>query len=340
MVPSVKISPLSPHSATVEALTEFQEFISDKKLQDANVRLGTRCTRCLLLCLTVLLCIVGFVYGVLPHAKVEYVPDAAKYYDPAVGLTLRITACDVNFVAGTEPSISLVAIREAGVDSKLVFTWAGAAYASSITSITAENQAHTCERALYEEEASCGAVCLIRVTVPPSAKDSASFTILQDEQDASQPHITIEGINAKSIAIGSDAELTMNLHVILRRCILSGAITARMRYGYVSAWDSRLGSADMRSPFSASFYLFNLDVSGFNHVHLDYRQPMNRLCFSTDAPQGQAQLNVYDQDPHGNCLKADSYQKTARIYDPDSNGWVTRTEFNEGLSRFLCCGKV
>jgi hypothetical protein len=91
---------------------------------------------------------------------------------------------------------------------------------------------------------------------------------------------------------------------------------------------------------AASFYLVNLDATGFADVELRYRQPMSRLCLATDMAAPSVSLAPVLAPPEPDCTDHGARTWTDALYDVNSNGRVTLQEFEEGLYSLVCCGEA
>ena len=236
---------VAPADALVDPHLEQTAYVEKrtKQITDKTPGFGKRLPRLLVLIVVALLCYTGYVLSVLPHARLR----ATVRYDPSVGFRSELSSCDMVFIPGEEPNVYIESILEAG--ARPVFTWEGEPYASALLSIRVVNSAHSCERSVSRH---CSDVCQMTVLVPPAAATSAIFSIGQHDNDRSTPLILFADIAAHSINIGrneptrsSEPEIAVlkAAHVVLRRCILSGALRARLNNGYVAAYDSRLPQA-------------------------------------------------------------------------------------------------
>jgi hypothetical protein len=221
--------------------TEHADSLKDRLKQlilERPTQLRLRTVRTLLFGVLILCFILAYPVTVLPHAHKQ----AAARYDPSVGLSIHVGACDLVFIEGPDPTIRLFSVREAAVEPD--FTWASSGVASSMR---AENVLQDCRRSAAN---SCSDLCRVTVHVPQSS--TADFTVEQRREDRSTPRFEFTGIAAHAINLGFVGRRSnVNAYVLMVNCTL-GSLMARLDSGYVRASNSRIGSVDLHSDKSGA----------------------------------------------------------------------------------------
>ena len=314
-------------------LERWHKRLAAKRAAEAAVRGRRRCVRTL-----ALLLYLGAAYGAwclaaLPFTHIEDV----RPYDPALGLTLQASSCDVELRGGAEATVAYRALWRA-----YERRWGMVRDDGTVGDAYFGNNAGACADAATR---SCRATCLVTVTVPDAAAD-ATFQIDQPSDDgATAPVVTVAGgTTVGTLSVGAWWKKAPTLSIRIEAEASVGTLSARLLAGDVSAVNATIGDVAVQADEGGSIYLLDLHETSTD-VTVNWRQPSNRLCLTTDLGYNDGAFLSSGADPLAMCdIRGDPpastyhYLLTSLLYDPNKNGKVTMDEFKGGLGELMCCG--
>ena len=314
-------------------LERWHKRLAAKRAAEAAVRCRRRCVRTV-----ALLLYLGAAYGAwclaaLPFTHIEDV----RPYDPALGLTLQASSCDVELRGGGEATVAYRALWRA-----YERRWGMVRDDGTVGDAYFGNNAGACADAATR---SCRATCLVTVTVPDAAAD-ATFQIDQPSDDgATAPVVTVAGgTTVGTLSVGAWWKKAPTLSIRIEAEASVGTLSARLLAGDVSAVNATIGDVAVQADEGGSIYLLDLHETSTD-VTVNWRQPSNRLCLTTDLGYNDGAFLSSGADPLAMCdIRGDPpastyhYLLTSLLYDPNKNGKVTMDEFKGGLGELMCCG--
>ena len=285
--------------------------------------------------------ILGFYYSIwcLVTFRNQTWAYPTQSFDPALGVQLRVRACDVVLSDGSEARVTYEARAS-------LFTIAWEYHANGLLrSAELSNSDKSCLAAPYRD---CGRLCRVSVTVPSDA--SGTVVIEQPADDLSFPVIRVaSGATIAALSLRSRAGAALpTASLEIERGATVSSLSAIVYDGDVRSTGGRINSINVRSTGSGGIYLLELPAPAAD-VPLTFRQPSSRLCYATDVDGPTVSFEAGapwtancepDELIGGVGLTTSTFVAgyARAVFDKDSNGRVTKAEFEEGMGDLHCCG--
>ena len=181
-------------------------------------------------------------------------------YDPAVGVDLQVTGCDIDFIPGKSPTIRYAAQYKA----------AAARWQKRSTDTSIVEYAHLENRVgcsgMRPDTAKCGgggccrARCLITISVPPEASASATFRIDQDSDDLEAPQVIAKPGAVLHELLISPKQMPRSIGLSLDHAVVRKTLVAKLGFAEVVLRQSAL-PADATVETVYSIYAFGVSVA-------------------------------------------------------------------------------